>query len=372
MLFGLLRFSSTRCSDHGAVAVALSAERPRMGGSMEYAARGVVIAVALSVVLHAATAWAEEGDCCSIGSIWTISTRCTDCCCERCGDLDQLRLRHRGADGRWSDATWSHFRAACRSAEPICWFVHGNRTSHEKAVSEGIELGRLFWSRPQGAGLRLVIWSWPSDRAALRHVSDGRIKAARCDLESRLLAACLRQVDPQSPICFVGYSFGARIVCDGLQQLVSSGWARGGIPDSPATHNLRAVLVAAAMDCDWLLPGGRADRAFDPLDSALVTRNCNDPVLRWYSLMYGLRGPKALGRTGVPQLADPDVARRVLTLDVSCTVGHNHGWSEYLQSGPLVEEMRRFTMFSPLSQENGTPDAAGAEPTDVAVAGSRE
>lgn len=365
MLLGLSRGFRQRYRNHMTPTTAWHVEGRSTPGNPGQLAGVILAGLAAVVVWGTGTSWARDDGRCPAGPIWTINTRWARCCCENCSDLDEVEVRYRDPGGQWTDAAWSQLTEACRSEEPICWFIHGNRTSHEKAVDEGIELGRLLWGRPGAAGLRLVIWSWPSDRAAMRHVSDGRIKAARCELESRLLAACLRRVDPQSPTCFVGYSFGARIVCDGLHRLVSSGWSEGRNAGSPQARNLRAVLVAAAMDCDWLLPGGRASSAFDPLEAALVTRNCNDPVLRWYSLMYGLRGPIALGRIGIPQPAAPGVAARSQTLDVSCSVGREHGWSEYLQSAALVEQLTRYALFAPVSGQGAKAAISTERPARV-------
>jgi len=321
-----------------------------VGGWFRPAGAGTVLRAALSAVLiasiGASIAVAEQMCHRQWGEMWIISTRHIGCCCTRHIAVDELPVYRIDGTGGWQSATWDELHSACNADQPICWFVHGNRTSAEDAVAEAAELGAVIWGDGD-ANVRLVLWSWPSDRAAVRHVSDARIKAARCDLEGRLLAASLRRLGPRAPLCFVGYSFGARIVCDALDRWVSSGQLpHSSSGEAVAWGPYRAVLVAAAMDCDWILPGGRAAEAFRPLESAVVTRNCADPVLKWYSLIYGFCGPQALGRTGVPPLSDAELAARVRTLDVTCEVGREHGWGQYLRSPALVAHLKRYARFT--------------------------
>jgi hypothetical protein len=89
-----------------------------------------------------------------------------------------------------------------------------------------------------------------------------------------------------------------------------------------------AVLVAAAEDAHWLLPGQRAGLALSQVDRMLITVNRCDPVLRWYPLLYRRGGPSALGHTG-PAGCLP--GKKVELLDVSCSVGRFHEWEYYVQ-----------------------------------------
>jgi hypothetical protein len=117
------------------------------------------------------------------------------------------------------------------------------------------------------------------------------------------------------------------------------------------------VLIAAAIDNDWLLPGRRNGSALGQLEQVLVTHNPCDPVLRWYPFVYGKRGPDALGYTGpaCPKGLGPS-RRKIELLNVACSVGKNHAYVNYLGSAALSA---RFGWYSFLEEsQSARSDAA--------------
>jgi hypothetical protein len=163
-------------------------------------------------------------------------------------------------------------------------------------------------------------------------------KAAYSDVQSYYLAQCIQRMNPDLSISMIGYSYGARVIT-GAMELLAGGTIAGMRLDQPPTTRtgeMRAVLVAAAMDNDWLLPGRRNGEALELLDRLLVTRNPCDPALKWYPRLYRQRGADALGYTGpaCPVALGPDVGKIEL-LDVAQSVGENHSWYDYLSAPPL-------------------------------------
>ncbi len=82
------------------------------------------------------------------------------------------------------------------------------------------------------------------------------------------------------------------------------------------------MLIAAALDSEWLLPGGRNGLAFHGIDELLITSNCLDPVLRLYPRMRAAIGPSALGFAGpaCPRRLS-DAGLRFESVRVECQVG---------------------------------------------------
>ena len=284
-------------------------------------------------------------------SVWIISTRNAPLCNRRrvIGatldywrmDIDEDGCRH------WLASDKDEFHGSARPGIPTCFHIHGNRTSHRYAISEGLGVLECLENQAHGQQFRMVIWSWPSGRTRGLNRNDARVKAARSDVQAYYFARCTRRLNPHARVGMIGYSFGARVITGALEML-AGGCIAGYRLDmqeenpqeetveetSPTTlgnlPRIRIVLIASATDRCWLLPGRRYGSALDLVDWALVTRNSRDPVLRWYPKMYGFRGPQATGFAGPALTCEQRQKTEVLNL--SCAVGKSHEWQRYLCS----------------------------------------
>jgi hypothetical protein len=237
---------------------------------------------------------------------------------------------------------------------PTYFLVHGNLTGESGAIEFAWPCYSLLKIQHGDHPFRIVIWSWPSTRTSNRHRRDAQTKSFYSDSQSYYLADCLRKVRMQSqsapiaplpkvegsvgaesPVTLIGYSFGARIIAGGLHLLGDGelgGHRLSALEGNAGTHHrvpVRAILVAAALDCHALLPGYRYGNAASQAEEIVVTRNGFDPVLRWYRLLYGRGGPDALGYAGLCCSS----CSNVKILDVSCSVGKSHQWECYFASG---------------------------------------
>jgi hypothetical protein len=270
--------------------------------------------------------------------VWLISTRSLP----HCDDLNQspppLDYWRLDDQCQWSAADAKAFRATDDPAVPTVLFVHGNRTDAGEAVDKGwntYQSIRAQTDRP----LRYVIWSWPADREFRRNGPDVRLKAAYSDVEAWYLAQWLADIRPGVRVSLIGHSFGPRIITGALHLLAGGQVAGRGLPadtvkawTATKRNPIRTVLLAAALDVDWLAPGGCHDRALSLVDQMLVTCNACDRVLRWYPRMYGRGGPSAMGFVGPCGVAE---AKNIEVVDVSATVGRFHDYQCY-NSAPDV------------------------------------
>lgn len=319
-------------------------------------------ALAVAVCVSARPAPAESAS----AEVWLISTRCAP----RSGRVDtglgQIEYWRLGADNRWLAADADAFRETGEPAVPTTFVIHGNRQTHAKAIRSGWGVYCRMRRDAGGRPFRLVIWSWPSERIRGTNRRDVRVKACRSDMQSCYLAECLSRLDPDLPVCLVGYSFGARIVTGALH-LLAGGQVAGralGEPSGVGRRPIRAVLVAGALDADWLLPGRRNGLALSQVERLLVTRNCRDPALRLYPLMYYLGGPQALGFAGPACCGQSE---KIELLDVSCSVGRTHAWARYLQSPGLCGRLAWYTFLGDLQAEvNNRPFSEGDGPVFAA------
>jgi len=254
---------------------------------------------------------------------------------------------------RWEPALAKDLIEQTDPAVPTVVFIHGNRSNLNDAVSGGWPVYRHLQRCAEGRPFRFVIWAWPADRAGRGVRDDAQIKACYSDAQSYYLADWLAQLGPNSSVNLVGYSFGARIVTGALH-LLGGGQVAGRSLASETNRKhgpLRAVLVAAALDADWLLPRRRNGLALSQVDQLLLTRNSRDPVLKWYPLMKGRGGPEALGYTGPVGRGQLGSQReKIEVFSIANSVGRAHAWTKHLASAGLRRQLTRFTF-----PESSTP-----------------
>jgi hypothetical protein len=234
---------------------------------------------------------------------------------------------------RWQAADADEFCRGSDAAMPTTVVVQGYNDDADESVRRGWELLCEMRQYAAGKPFRLVVWSWPADRCGcgLRGLhADLQLKAALSDMEGYYLARVLLDTKPGTPLSFIGYSYGVRVV-GGALELLAQGEVAGRRLDTELAaawarqpRRVRAVFLAAAADCDALEPGGAYGRAPAVAEKILVTRDCLDRALRLYPRLYGRGGPQALGHTG-PCAAGENVE----VLDVTCAVGKSHDWNCY-------------------------------------------
>jgi hypothetical protein len=299
--------------------------------------------------------------------VWLISTRRAPLCGEENVPLDCWYLSE---DHCWEKSNPAEFLQGDDPKTPTLFFVHGNRTSCAESVNEGNELYQYYSRHADGRAFRLVIWSWPSDRIGRRNRPDVQIKADRADVQSYYLARFISRIRPEVPLGFVGYSFGARAI-SGALQLVGGGELDGRCLPQPITPRIapvRAVLIASALDADWLSSGHRNGLTLGQLDRVLITRNFCDSALKWYSAMYHRGGPPALGFVGPQCLPYTGKdSEKVELQELTCFVGKTHDWGQYFQSIPLQDRLAWYAFL----EEPRRPDSLPSVNSKVAFVGEK-
>ncbi|MEN6449574.1 MAG: alpha/beta hydrolase [Thermoguttaceae bacterium] len=280
--------------------------------------------------------------------IWLLSTRCVDGFRNARDATAQIEYWRIGQCGDQQPADAEEFRS-CDSVEmPTVVFVHGNNTAASEAVTKGLYVYASICSQVGDKPFRFVIWSWPADR--LRRIAGNtRMKAVQCDVESYYLAAWLDGLRPGTKVCLVGHSFGPRIIAGALHLLGGGELACRRLPEKTVAawaggkrNPLRAVLLAGALDADWLAAGSRNGRALSLSDQVLITCNEGDRVLRWYPHLWSRHGPQALGLVGPCGL---DAADNVEVVDVRGAVGRIHDWRGYASASEVCCRWAHYTFL---------------------------
>ncbi len=289
--------------------------------------------------------------CASSSEVWLVNSRCAP----SCGDLDAgfsqiryWRLDESSSCGKWQPSDAVAFQIAGRPGVPTTVLLHGNLTDDDWAVQHGNEIYASMKRQSCGGAFRLVVWSWPADRIARRPRADVQLKVCRTDAEAYYLARLLPNLPRGTPVCLIGYSLGARAVGGALQLLsggsmsgrslapeVLAAWRNG--PSRP----IRAMLLAAAMNFDWLEPSCPEGLAPLAVERILVTQNCSDKVLKWYSHLYGRNGPEAMGFVGPSGSADG----KLEVVNVACEVGRKHDFNLYQGSAAVSQRLGWYTFL---------------------------
>jgi hypothetical protein len=221
--------------------------------------------------------------------------------------------------------------------------VHGNDNDEATATAKGLELYQSL-TRRRDEPIRLIVWSWPADYVPGTLRQDARIKAERADADSYYLAQLLAEIDGHEPIGMIGYSFGARVITGGLHLLGGGSLAGHGLDGGGVSGRarVRVVLMAAALDDDWLLPGHRHGQAMTVVERMVLLVNPQDRALRWYRFLTPRSGAAALGARGVSSPTSLGAHRqKIEQINVNSYVGGQHGWSTYVGSQQILDQLQR-------------------------------
>lgn len=270
--------------------------------------------------------------------VWVASTRGLPCVSRTPAhaELAIERLVEDGAGRRWERADLAGLLAA--PSRPLVVFVHGNRYESADAKSQGISLARRLSACQSGELPRLVILSWPSQKQGVL-LRDGRRKYERAYADGQYLAWLLERVDPATPVALIGYSFGALVASEALEQLASreaTAAGGGGWADRPGrTH---VVFVAPALRADALAPRGPFRGTVDGVDRITLLINSRDEALRFFPLLEPNVKAPALGFVGMPRRWLPAEVE-FAAVDAAGIVGKIHTLKLYLDSQVLARRI---------------------------------
>ena len=280
---------------------------------------------------------------------WLINTRCAP----GCGDLEAglprtTYSRLDESSGCWMASGAKAYQGSAVPGVPTTFLIHGNDTTAEWAVEHGAKWYGLMKQKACGRSFRLIVWSWPSEQVVRRHRPDVQIKVRRSDVEAYYLARVLSDLPKGSPLGLVSHSLGCRTASGALQLLAAGPVAgRNLAPKALATWNngghrhIRVMMLAPAMDADWLEPGCPRDRVRSAVESILVVANGRDHILKWYSHLYGRHGPEAMGYVGPAST----LGGKLKVVDVCCELGRKHDFDLHQVSSPVCQCLAEYTFL---------------------------
>ena len=238
---------------------------------------------------------------------------------------------------RWISVPIEEFLAGGDASQLTLVYVHGNRVRPGEDVAETLSVYRtLIACAPHAPPIRLVAFSWPTERAA-GPLHDYRMKAELADPTGLQLASILSRLPGDTRLALVGYSYGTRVI-GGALQLLAGGTLCGYQLAEPANLGpVRVLLISAAVHNDWLLPGRPHGMAMHVVDRLVLINNACDPAMRFYHFSSRRGHPDALGRWGVagPALLG-ESGGRIIAFDACRQVGKRHALQYYLGAASLM------------------------------------
>jgi hypothetical protein len=224
--------------------------------------------------------------------------------------------------------------AQAAAARTVFIQVHGNLTYADANLGAG--LWSHTWLQLNGGmpeDAVFVAFAWPSWRIYNLDILDVEEKARRSYIAGYYLARFVQTLPPGTNVCLFGQSYGGRVVLAALQLLgggaidSQSGDAPICLRSSRPDLRVRAVVLSAAADNDWIEPGERFGRALHGCEALLNLYNPRDQALFFYPFLTRSGHRPALGRTGLPQHAFDrlgPIAARYAEHDVTRYLGRDH------------------------------------------------
>ena len=273
----------------------------------------------------------------AVPDVWVVSTRGLPDV-RRLPDSVNFHVQRLRPDG----AAWEQSDLAGLldgPQRPLMVFIHGNRYTSAEARQQGLQLAHRAAAACGTAGIRTVIYSWPSEQQGIL-LKDGRAKYQRAFSEGRYFAWLLGQLEPERPLAIVGYSFGAIITLEAIEDLLLAEQAGIGTvrPLTGRTGAVNVVFIAAAVRSDALAPRGPYRKALDHIDRLTLLVNSDDDALRFFRFLDCRQRAEALGYVGMPWRWLPP-AVQFASLDAAGIVGRTHGFPQYLASPSLMRRI---------------------------------
>ncbi len=290
-------------------------------------------------------------------SHWILSIRhCAQDCVE-CACRFEFGVNRADWNGNWMPSSMTEFQQSLVPGVPICVMIHGSFVTAETVAEDSLQTFRWLRQAAPDLPLQVVFISWPSDgiftldpavaASSLIPTVDVGILGRRAELNGCRIAKLVQSFPPESPVCLIGHSHGARMVGSAMHFLGGGELQGIRVCDGPG-HRVRAILAAAAIDHDWVVPGQRYDRALCGAECVLNLRARYD----WALSIYPLRRPfsrRALGQSGFTT-KDRELlgvrAQQVADYDVSDALGVGHIWPRYYEQPGIAAAIVPWVYFT--------------------------
>ncbi len=318
------------------------------------------------------TVRADQGDC----DYWIVSSRnCNGANAAADGGRCLLYL-HRTSEQNLVREQREAFLASVRPDRPVCFVMHGSYNRWGDVMLESRKIHRWLRSAAPESPLQVVFFTWPSDgNMPFIFPVDIAILGRRSAAHGAYLAGLISQLPADAQVAIMGHSHGARTAVAALHLLGGGAleegpsWPAG----SPHPTQIRATLIAAAIDHNWLNPGQRYGQALLVPERVLLMRNSRDATLAIYP-MRKIIGERAVGKDGLGQddrMALGSLGQKVVELNAAEFADWHHSFADFHQRPELAKALLPYVYFQ---DEIGSPTRApaGATPAGPSIGSANE
>jgi hypothetical protein len=289
---------------------------------------------------------AVTGDC----DYWIVSSRNCDGKHAPCDAGCCLSYFHCPSDQSFCPQPREAFLASIRPDRPVCFVVHGSYNWWGDVMIESRRIHRWIRSAAAQLPIQVVIFTWPSNgNMPYIFPVDIAILGRRSAAHGTYLASLITQFPAEQKVSIVGHSHGARTTVAALHVLGGGVLEKGQAlpPGFTVPQHLRAVLIAAAIDHDWLNPGDRYGQALLVPENVLLMGNSRDATLGIYPLRKGL-GDRALGRGGLgpdDRFVLGSLGPKVVEMDAAQFADWHHAFAHYYEQPALAGGLLPYVYF---------------------------
>lgn len=251
-------------------------------------------------------------------------------------------------DRQYHPSTIDELIASLRPGVPICFFVHGAFVSWEFAARKSPDHYRHIVHGGGHRPLHFIAVHWPSETnlvpcpAASLNQMERRANAI-----GMCLARFLSQVPAENPVCMLGHSYGARVICVMLQALSRRHVVEPITAETGRRRRIRVVFTAGAIDHHRLNPGQELDHAIHRVECLLNFTNCLDPAMQAYAFTEPLL-TQPLGHVGftcLDRIKLGGQAEKITRRDVTLAVGCGHVADKYFSRPEVMTPMIPYIFF---------------------------
>ena len=307
---------------------------------------------------------------------WIVSSR--DCSAkDASGDRGLcLAYFHRTSEQNLVRERREEFLASIRPERPVCFVMHGSYNRWRDVLLESRRIHRWLRSAAPDSPLQVVFFTWPSDgNMPFIFPVDIAILGRRSAVHGAYLASLVSQLPAEQRVAIVGHSHGARTAAAALHLLGGGALEEGPVLPAGGTfpRQIRAVLIAAAIDHNWLNPGQRYGQALLVPERVLLMHNSRDSTLGVYP-MRKFMGERALGRDGLGQddrFALGSLGQKVVELNAAEFADWHHSFADFHQRPELALALLPYVYFQedassttgpPTGPTISVPNGASASP----------
>jgi hypothetical protein len=281
--------------------------------------------------------------------LWFISTRaCSQVLGAEPGP--SLQVSRFDSQGHISRCDPGELHAAA-SGRPVIFLIHGSYYTADMAITEGpIIRNNLAAHGALAPDALVVTFNWPSEFVYPNIIRDANDKARLAFVAGHHLARVLQGFPAGSRICLVGHSDGGLVALSALHLLaggtLDTGEEATVLREPGPALRLRAVVIAAAVDRDWLDPGRRLDHALGASEGVLCLFNPLDPILVIHPFGWYSDQRRALGKSGMSDVEQErlgPLAGRYCQQNMALQLGPRHTFRGSTRNQAIGGWMRAYT-----------------------------